>query len=115
MPMNPKRSTFRRLVDMLLSTANPSQRRFDFIRRPEPQRSGWVQRDEAIMGTAIHVELWGEDLRRGDAAAAAVMDEMHRIDRAMSPHKPESELSIINREAARRAVPLSDEMYALIE
>lgn len=113
--MNPKKTAFQRLVDMLLPTASPGQRRFDFIRRPEPQRSGWVVRDEAIMGTAIHVELWGEDLRHGNAAAAAVMDEMHRIDRAMSPHKPESELSIINREAGRRAVPLSEEMFGLVE
>jgi len=113
--MNTRKSVFQRLLDMLLPTTNPGQRRFDFIRRPEPVRSGWVRRDEAIMGTAIHVELWGEDLRHGNAAAAAVMDEMHRIDRAMSPHKPESELSVINREAARRAVHLSDEMYALVE
>jgi thiamine biosynthesis lipoprotein len=42
------------------------------------------------------------------------MDEMHRIDRAMSPHKPVSELSRINREAGRRAVPLSDEMFGLV-
>lgn len=113
--MKPKKSAFHRLVDMLLPTASPGQRRFDFIRRPEPARSGWVQRDEAIMGTAIHVELWAEDLRHGNAAAAAVMDEMHRIDRAMSPHKPESELSVINREAGRRAVTLSDEMFSLVE
>jgi thiamine biosynthesis lipoprotein len=113
--MNSRKPILQRLRDMLLPTTNPGQRRFDFIRRPEPVRSGWVRRDEAIMGTAIHVELWGDDLRHGNSAAAAVMDEMHRIDRAMSPHKPESELSVINREAARRAVPLSDEMYTLVE
>jgi FAD:protein FMN transferase len=100
---------------MFQHATQPGQRRFDFIRRPEPVRGGWLQRDEAIMGTAIHVELWCEDKRQGDAATAAVMDEMHRIDRAMSPHKPGSELCRINREAGRRAVPLSDEMYALVE
>ena len=67
------------------------------------------------MGTAISVELWADDAQAGEAAAAAVMDEMHRIDRAMSPHKPSSELSRINREAAHHAVPLSSEMYALVE
>jgi thiamine biosynthesis lipoprotein len=76
---------------------------------------GWHSRDEAIMGTAIRVELWCEDARAAQAAMAAVMDEMHRIDRAMSPHKAESELSRINRDAGRTAVPLSDEMYGLIE
>jgi FAD:protein FMN transferase len=100
---------------MFFATQKPGQGRFNFIRRPEPVRGGWVRRDEAIMGTAIHVELWCAELRHGEAAAAAVMDEMHRIDRAMSPHKPDSELSRINREAARRPVPLSDEMYSLLE
>jgi len=100
---------------MFHQATQPGQRRFDFIRRPEPMRGGWLHRDEAIMGTAIRVELWCEDKRQGDVATAAVMDEMHRIDRAMSPHKPGSELCRINREAGRRAVPLSDEMYALLD
>ncbi len=100
---------------MLFATQHPGQRRLDFARRPAPARSGWVKRDEAIMGTAIHVELWCEDLRHGEAAAAAVMDEMHRIDRTMSPHKPDSELSRINRAAAVQPVPLSEEMFTLVD
>jgi thiamine biosynthesis lipoprotein len=75
---------------------------------------GWLKREEAIMGTAITVELWSDDHEAGVAAIDAVMDEMHRIDRAMSPHKPESELSVINRDAATGAVPVSDEMARLI-
>ena len=66
------------------------------------------------MGTAIRVELWADDPAQGEAALRAVMAEMHRIDRAMSPHKADSELSIINRDAATRAVAISDEMVRLI-
>ncbi len=99
---------------MLLSPTHPIQRRFDFARRTQPAPAAWLVREEAIMGTAIRVELWAEDRHAGEAAAAAVMDEMHRIDRAMSPHKPNSELCRINREAARRSVPLSEEMTRLI-
>jgi FAD:protein FMN transferase len=80
-----------------------------------PPAGGWFHREEAIMGTAIRVELWCEDERMAQAAITAVMDEMHRIDHAMSPHKPHSELSRINREAAAQAVPLSQEMYRLLE
>jgi len=76
---------------------------------------GWFEREEAIMGTSIRVELWAEDDRSAQCAITAVMDEMHRIDHAMSPHKPDSELSRINREAARGAVPLTAEMYGLLE
>lgn len=104
----------------MLSTAfQPHQRRFDFARRTAPAEldapaGGWMRRQEAIMGTAITVELWADDPRAGAAACAAVMEEMHRIDRQMSPHKPASELSRINREAGQRAVPLSEEMYRLV-
>jgi FAD:protein FMN transferase len=74
----------------------------------------WLTGEEAIMGTAIRVELWSEDKPAGEAAIAAVMAEMHRIDRLMSPYKPESELSRINREAAEHPVPISQEMFDIL-
>ena len=98
----------------MLNAIQPSQRRFDFARRVELPQGGWFRREEAIMGTAVSVELWADDARAAQAALAAVMDEMHRIDRVMSPHKGGSELSRINREAAQRAVPLTEEMFRLI-
>ncbi|HEY9063482.1 MAG TPA: FAD:protein FMN transferase [Burkholderiaceae bacterium] len=76
--------------------------------------AGWMRGDAAIMGTAISVELWSEDALAGRSAIAAVMQEMHRIDRTMSPHKSDSELSRINREAAQAAVPISAEMARLL-
>jgi thiamine biosynthesis lipoprotein len=102
---------------MSLDPRNPIQRRLDF---GHPAHSGvaagrWVRREEAIMGTAISAELWAADQRLGHAACAAVMEEMHRIDRLMSPHKEYSELSRINRDAARRAVPVGEEMFRLLE
>lgn len=74
-----------------------------------------MAREEAIMGTAIRAELWHEDQALGQAALDAVMREMHRIDRAMSPFKPDSELSRLNRDAAKMPVPVSAEMFDLIE
>lgn len=75
----------------------------------------WYRREEAIMGTSVSVELWAADGETAQSAMAAVIEEMHRIDRAMSPFKPDSELSRINRDAAAVAVPVSAEMAALIE
>lgn len=84
-------------------------------RPAQPVSAGaWLQREEAIMGTAISVVLWCDDAAQGEAAIDAVMAEMHRIDRAMSPHRPDSELSRINREAHAAPVPLSAEMTRLI-
>jgi len=106
---------------MLLTAENPTKARFEPARRAAPAAvpaaqaaTGWIQREQAIMGTAIRVELWAEDTRLGAAAAAAVMGEMHRIDRRMSPHKADSELSRINQGAGVRPVLLSDEMFRLL-
>ena len=49
--------------------------------------AGWYKSEEAIMGTAITVELWADDDLSGHAAIDAVMAEMHRIDRAMRDRK----------------------------
>jgi FAD:protein FMN transferase len=76
---------------------------------------GWMQREEAIMGTAIRVDLWSDDPYTGNQAINAVMQEMHRIDHAMSPYKSASELSLINRDAEKNAVPVSAEMFSLLE
>lgn len=100
---------------MLFASQPVSRREPESGRAGARAAAGWLSREQAIMGTAVRVELWADDRRNGEAAIAAVMDDMHRIDRTMSPHKPDSELSRINREAAHRPVPLSDEMYRLVE
>jgi FAD:protein FMN transferase len=74
----------------------------------------WFSRDEAIMGTAVHVELWSDDRLAATDAIEAVMHEMHRIDALMSPFKESSELSRINRDAAREPVEVSDELFDLL-
>jgi thiamine biosynthesis lipoprotein len=66
------------------------------------------------MGTVVRVELWHTDAAKADAAMAAVMAEMHRIDEAMSPYKEQSELSRINREAAKGPVVISQEMVDIL-
>lgn len=82
---------------------------------PVAPHARWFSRDEAIMGTAIHVELWCDDAARAESAIDAVMREMHRIDASMSPHKETSELSRINRDAARAPVRIGDELFELLE
>lgn len=79
-----------------------------------PAGADWHSRAEAIMGTEVRVELWHEDDAAARAAIDAVMDEMRRIDALMSPFKPDSELSRINREAAQKPIVISQEMFDLI-
>ncbi len=77
-------------------------------------RGSWMQREQSVMGTAVTVQLWADDRTQGAAAMAAVMAEMQRIDRRYSPHRPESELSLINAAAATQAVRISDECFQLL-
>ncbi len=67
------------------------------------------------MGTVVQVELWHDQKEQAHQAIQAVIDEMHRIDRLMSPYKPDSELSKINNLAGRQTVVISDEMMNLIQ
>lgn len=78
-------------------------------------RAEWLYRDEAIMGTRVAVELWAPDRKAGEAAIKAVFDDMRRIDALMSTYKESSEISRVNREAATHPVPISQELFSLLE
>ncbi len=82
---------------------------------PQTLMAQWFEDEEAIMGTPVRVELWSNDAARASAAMAAVMREMHRIDALMSPFKTDSELARINREAGDKPVPVSKELFQLIQ
>jgi FAD:protein FMN transferase len=78
-------------------------------------RAEWIQRvEDGIMGTRMVVELWADDREQGDAAVAAVLAEMRRIDASMSTYKPSSEVSQVNAHAAQRAVKVSLELFDLL-
>jgi len=69
-----------------------------------PAHAEWYQREEAIMGTRVAVELWTTDPARATRAMAAVIEEMRLTDELMSTYKPESQLSRVNAEAADHPV-----------
>ena len=81
---------------------------------PAAASAEWREREAAIMGTRVAVELWHEDAGQAEAAIDAVIAEMHRIDELMSHYKPESQLSQINREAANGPAKVDAELAALI-
>jgi thiamine biosynthesis lipoprotein len=81
-----------------------------------PTHAEWLERvEDGIMGTRIAVELWANDAVQGGAAIDAVFAEMRRVDQAMSTYKPTSELSIVNADAARKPVQVSQELLELLE
>ncbi|HQX47614.1 MAG TPA: FAD:protein FMN transferase [Steroidobacteraceae bacterium] len=81
---------------------------------PTAPAGAWHQREAAIMGTRIAVELWSKTDAEGEAAIDAVMAEMHRVDVLMSHYKPESQLSQINAHAGAGPVRVDRELFDLI-
>ena len=75
----------------------------------------WVGDARPMMGTEVSVYLWSDDPEAGRTALEEVFNEAARIDRLMSTYKDESEISKINREAAERPVPASEELFSLIQ
>jgi thiamine biosynthesis lipoprotein len=72
-------------------------------------------RDCEAMGARFEVVLRGEDAEHLDAVAVAVCEEFVRLDAALSRFNPGSEISRVNREAARGPVRVDREVFALLE
>ncbi len=75
----------------------------------------WLYQRHAIMGTEINIALWHLDKGVAQQAASQVETEMHRIDALLSPYKPDSELSQLNRSASQTSFPASSELYRIVE
>lgn len=74
----------------------------------------WYKDEQAIMGTSVSAEIWHDGADEAAELLAAVMTEMRRIEGAYSPYIESSELSKLNRTAARRPVKVSKEMWTLL-
>lgn len=85
----------------------------------------WHQHSFKVMGTQAHVEFWlpievakigdqDSEQTRANNIITAVENEMRRIDQEMSPYKPESELSTVNRLAPNEPVKISLELFNLL-
>jgi len=87
-----------------------------FYLLPTLAQAEWFSRvDDGIMGTRITVELWSEDTLAANSAIDAVIAEMERIDREMSTYKPDSEITRVNGQAARRSVKIGAELFELLK
>lgn len=66
------------------------------------------------MGTTYTVVAYGEDRFAVDAAIEETYEEVLRLDRMLSNYRPASEWSLVNREAPRRPVEVSQELFDLL-
>jgi FAD:protein FMN transferase len=74
-----------------------------------------VDASDDIMGTTFSVVLYDSNRVKGEAAANAALAEAHRLDHVLSNYLPSSELSRVNREAARAPVKVSAELFSFLD
>jgi thiamine biosynthesis lipoprotein len=80
-----------------------------------PAHAEWYQRQAAMMGTSVGVELWADDPSLAQRAMATVFDEMRRTDELMSTYKPSSQISRVNAEAAQRPVVVDPTIVDVVD
>jgi thiamine biosynthesis lipoprotein len=71
--------------------------------------------DGKAMGTVISVYLWTDEEAKAAKTAAAVFEEMKRIDAVMTTWTQDSEVSRINTAAGTKPVAVSEETFTVIE
>jgi thiamine biosynthesis lipoprotein len=75
----------------------------------------WIDHSFPVMGTEVTVRFYLTDADKSEKAKQAVIDEMHRIDAAMSPYKEDSLLTKINNQASEKPIKISQELFRLIQ
>jgi FAD:protein FMN transferase len=74
-----------------------------------------IEESAEVMGTTFTVIAYGEGQENLEQAASDAFDEARRLERMLSNYRPQSEWSEVNREAARRPVEVSPELFRLLE
>lgn len=77
-----------------------------------PPRTAYFRRP--AMGTFFEAFLAGEDEEHLEAVAAALLDEVSRLERLLSRFDPAAEVARVNREAARRPVRMNADLWDVV-
>jgi len=73
-----------------------------------------IRRAQPAMGTYVTVSAYGSNHLRLQDAISAAFKAIHEVDERMSVHRPDSELSRVNAEAARQPVKVSPELFHVL-
>jgi thiamine biosynthesis lipoprotein len=85
------------------------------ISASEPPKLLRLERSLDTMGTTYTVTLYGTDQYKLDSAIDDAFDEAKRLEELLSNYRPESEWSRVNRGAYKAPVPVSPELYSLLD
>jgi thiamine biosynthesis lipoprotein len=90
-----------RCSDLPRATAQPTLERFEGV--------------EPHMGTLVSITVFAPDAATARVAFRAGFDRIRELNEVLSDYLPDSELSRVTREGVRRPVPLSADLFAVLE
>jgi thiamine biosynthesis lipoprotein len=82
---------------------------------PPTALAAWFSDSRDMMGTRVTVELWSEDQALAEQTIAQAMAAMARVDWMMNPLNPASELYRVNLQAFTAPVPVTADLYQVVE
>jgi thiamine biosynthesis lipoprotein len=74
-----------------------------------------VETSAPHMGTLVRIVLYAESRPAGEAAAAAAFARLAALDARLSDYRDDSEVAALGRAPAGIPVPLSDELFVILE
>jgi thiamine biosynthesis lipoprotein len=80
-----------------------------------PVRAEWYSDTQQKMGTRIEIQIWAGSEAVARPLIAAGMAEFDRIESWMSTYREDSEISRVNRLAAREPVKASAELFGIVQ
>jgi len=80
-----------------------------------PLRAEWYSDTREKMGTRVEIQLWAASEAGARPLLAAGMAEFDRIEAWMSTYREDSEISGVNRLAAREPVRVSAELFGIVQ
>ena len=73
-----------------------------------------LEESQDAMGSTYSLVLYGRDRMKLQSAAEQAFEEVRRLDNLLSNYRPRSEWSEVNRDAAKRPVRVSPELFQLL-
>jgi thiamine biosynthesis lipoprotein len=73
-----------------------------------------VEGSADAMGTGFSIVAYGEDRGRLESIVSEGLEEAHRLDEMLSNYKPDSEWSMVNRQAGDSPVHITPELFQLL-
>ncbi len=74
-----------------------------------------IQRSQPLLGTFVVIAVYGTNESKAEDAISSAFAEVRRLDGILSLHRADSELVSLNRNADMAPVPVSDDLFRVLQ